>query len=103
MNSSQLLLVHFPEEFSALPCIHARVYVGVMEKEEEGMYQIGWAMYFYEDEEHTQASEQEPQYVVKDLSLAPDDLNATLDAFQELPSIYGDDDQSCNYKLIITH
>ena len=102
MNSSQLLLAHFPEAFAALPCVHARIYVGVLEKEEEGMYQIGWAMYFYDDEEHTQASEQEPQFLVTDLSLAPDDLNAALDAFQSLPSIYGDDDQSCDYKLILT-
>ena len=103
MNHSQILLAHFPEQFAAVVCKHARIYAGVMEKEEEGMFQIGWAMYFFEDNEHTTASEQEPLTEVKDLSLSPDELNAVLDAFQALPSIYGDDDLSCNYKLVLSH
>ncbi len=103
MNSVQVLLAHFPPSLASTSCTHARIYAGVMEKEEEGMYQIGWAMYFFDDPDHTQASEQEPMFETKDLSLSPDELNAVLDAYQALPSIYGDDDQSCNYKLLITH
>ena len=103
MNNTQVLLAHFPEQFAGVSCKHARIYVGIMEKEEEGMFQIGWAMNFYEDSDHAQASEQEPLSSLKDLSLSPDELNAVLDAFQALPSIYGDDDESCNYKLILSH
>ncbi len=103
MNHTQVLLAHFPEEFAGVACKHARIYVGVMEKEDEGMYQIGWAMCFFDDEDHETASEQETIAAMKDLSLSPDELNAVLDAFQGLPSIYGDDDLSCNYKLILSH
>ena len=103
MKNTQLLLAHFPEKFAGIECKHARIYVGISEKETSGMFQVGWAMYFFEDEEHDQPSDQEPMVEVNDLSLAPDDLNAALDAFQELPSIYGDDDLSCDYKLILSH
>ena len=103
MSSSQVLLAHFPEKFHSLACNHARIYVGVMEKEQEGMYQIGWAMYFYEDPDHTEPGDPAVETALADLSLSPDDLNAVLDAFQQLPSIYGDDDESCNYKLILAH
>ncbi|MCL6270961.1 hypothetical protein M3P05_13605 [Sansalvadorimonas sp. 2012CJ34-2] len=103
MSSSQVLLAHFPEKFHSLSCSHARIYVGVVEKEQEGMYQIGWAMYFYEDEEHTKPGEPAVETDEADLSLSPDELNAVLDAYQQLPSIYGDDDISCNYKLIVAH
>ncbi|CAM3809628.1 hypothetical protein [Parendozoicomonas haliclonae] len=103
MNPTQTLLSHIPEQLSSMVCTHARVYVGIMEKEDEGMYQIGWAMYLFENAEQTEPEEQEPLHVVKDLSLSPDELNAMLDAFQELPSIFGDDDISCHYKLILSH
>ncbi len=103
MNHIQLLLTYFPEEFAAVVCRHSLIYVGIMEKEEEGMYQIGWAMYFFEDVEHKVPDSQQPLYSQKDLSLSPDDLNAVLDAFQGIPSLYGDDEISCNYKLILSH
>ncbi len=103
MSSTQVLLAHFPEKFHSIACNHARIYVGVMEKEQEGMYQVGWAMYFYDDSEHSEPSEQGVEHEVFDLSLSPDDLNAVLDAYHELPSIYGDDEISCDYKLILAH
>ena len=103
MSSTQVLLAHFPEQFHDIPCKHTKIYAGVVEKEEEGMYQIGWAMYLFEDPEHTQPSETPMEQVVQDLSLSPDDLNAVLDAFQALPSIYGDDEYSCQYKLVMAH
>ncbi len=100
MSGSQVLLAHFPEKFHAVACNHVRIYVGIMEKD-DGMYQIGWAMYLYDDLEHTQPSEQEVESHISDLSLNPDELNAILDAYEQLPSLHGDDDLSCNYKLII--
>ena len=103
MNQRTLLLAHFPTEMTTAVCQHARIYVGIIEQEEEGMYQIGWAMYFFDDADHTVASEQEPMSIIKPLSLSPDELNAALDSFQALPSIYGDDELSCDYKLIVSH
>ncbi len=103
MNQRRLLLAHFPMEMASAVCNHALIYVGISEQEDEGMYQIGWAMYFFDDAEHTVPSEQEPIAITRPLSLSPDELNSVLDAFQALPSIYGDDDLSCNYKLIVSH